>query len=258
MPRTIWGERRFFVPGIVMLTILAITAALSGCFGELEQSETEAGLAAIAAIAAGGLAGYPLGVILYAPFAFFFRLAGNYNRYVDYHRLCGELHSICSVEKVCSGGHLESLRARSLAALGHSDAERILLGYLYERFAPDAVRGPSRGRWETYHTIGGMVIAIVFALVVSVPVVLVAPHRTPWWDHGPVLMALTLMSAFVLLLLVVHANAIAKEAAAMETQWSDLLLDLVRSNPELMEIAPVNERFDGSALVRFKDVTSVS
>jgi len=245
MPRTIWGERRFFVPGVVMLAVLAVALALSGSFNKFEKSDTEIGIAAIAAIAAGGLAGYPLGIILYAPFALLFRLMGSYNHYVDYYQLCDELIRICQA----GGVRFESLRARSREALGDPNAERTLLGYLYERLAPNAVRWPAEGRWETYHTIGGMIVAIVLGFIISIPVVLVVPHGDPWWDQRNVLLSVSLITTVVLAALLLHTIVIAREAAAMQRQWFRLLFDLLQRKPELADVVALSERFDASNLV---------
>jgi hypothetical protein len=237
----IWGQRRFFVPGVVFLAVLAMPLALSGTFAEFQVEEGQAGLAAIAVVIAGGIAGYPLGLILYIPFAFFFRWPiGGYGRFLDFRKFCA--HFLTATESAPAS--LETFRTRCQEGLDDPNRAERFYASFYDRFVPDRVDRSARGRWETMHTIGGMIFAIIFGLGLSPLVVAVTPHKTPWWDDVGILASVVSIGAVVVVLLTTHAILIARDAADMERQWAVWWLDLVRRRPQILQATALGDEFN--------------
>jgi hypothetical protein len=240
----IWGQRRFFVPGVVFLAVLAIAAALSGSFAGFHMEEGQAGLAAIAAVVAGGVAGYPLGLILYIPFAFLFRAIGGYGHFVHFKEFCASF--LTATES--SADSLGAVRALCQEGLGDAKRAEKFYESFYERFVPERVDRPARGRWETFHTSGGMISAIIFGSSLSPLFVAVTDHETPWWDDRGILASMVSIAIVVIGLLGWHALILAREAAATEKQWADRWLDVIRRRPDILEAAALDKEFDRWAL----------
>ncbi len=237
----IWGQRRFFVPGVVFLAVVALAVALSGTFAELQVGEGQAGLAAIAVVIAGGIAGYPLGLILYIPFALVFRWPmGGYDRFLHFRRFCTDF--LAATE--ASVASLGTFRTGCKEALDDSKRAERFYASFYERFVPDRVDRLARGRWETMHTVGGMVVAITFGLGLSPLVVAVTPHGTPWWDDVGIRASVSSAAAIVVVLLALHAILIARDAADVERQWAVWWLDLVRRRPQILQAAALGDEFN--------------
>ncbi len=245
---TIWGERRFLVPGIVFLAVLVLLYGLSGTFRGADGNAQELAFAAIAAVLAGGLAGYPLGLVLYIPVALVWRcIIGDYNRFVPYDKLCTQFLAD-TAENEQSGTALSCFRDRASKGVEDPEIGNRFWGFMYERFGPMAADRPARGRWETMHTAGGMISAIAFSIPLSTLAILPVRHDVPWWDQFSVALSVGVIAAVVIFLLLVHARIIAKEAATIEEQWYQFMIDVVRRRPEILEAAALRDEFDEWAL----------
>lgn len=244
----IGGQRRFLVPGTVFLVVLALLLALSGTFAELDIEGDQAGFLSIAAVLAGGIAGYPLGLILYIPFGLVWRYPiGDYNHFIPSQELCRKFLALTEQHPEASTA-LGAFRTQARKGVDDPGTARRFMGFLYERYTPEAADRPPRGRWETMHTMGGMWSAIFFGVGLSPLAVLAAEHGTPWWDDTALLIGVAVAAFLVLSFLAIHFVIIGREAGKMETQWAEWWLDLVRRRPEILEAAPVGDRFREWAL----------
>jgi hypothetical protein len=234
---TIWGERRFFVPGVVFLGVLGILLALSGAFAGIAGDGQPAALVGIAAVLGGGLAGYPLGIALYIPFGLVWRyVIGDYNHFIPCTDFCQNFLE-ATTDDPQSLTSVNPFRAQARQGLTDRQAAKRFTGFMYERFAPDAVHIPVRGRWETVHTIGGMVSAVVFGMGLSPLVVLSVQHSTPWWAQNGTRAGTLALAAVATTLLISHFVIIAREAGAIERQWQVWLLDVLRRRPQVLDAA---------------------
>lgn len=238
-PAELWGQRRYLVPGLVFLGVTATLFAISGVFRDLNASDTQVGVGAIAAVVASGLVGWPLGLTLNIPFDLLFRLFGNYDRFTHYDTFCEEFRHLTA--RRLSPAGLDDFKALCPEARDRN-GERRFFGFLFERFAPDAVRGPSQGRWETFHTIGGMISAILFAFLFSRIAIPMLPHDQPWWTVPGVRRAALGIGLLVVLCLLVRAWIIANEAGDMQSRWGRYFLAHVRRSPEILNIAAVDNQ----------------
>ena len=242
----IWHERRVFVPGIVFLAVLAIAVALSDTLRTAEVEAEQGALAGIAVVIAAGIAGFPLGLICYMPFGLLFRWPiAIYAHLVRDQEFCTCFLRVMNDRSFGPWAEqLDSFRTQCESACRDPQRATRFRGFLYERFAPEAVRTPARRRWETVHTIGGMVFAIIFGLLLSYPVVSAVDHGTAWWEDGRVLASVLSVTLVVLSLLVAYAWVMAREAGLMEEWWWRRWLELLRRKPEILQVAAVDDKLN--------------
>lgn len=251
---TIWGERRFLVPGIVFLSWLTLLAALSGGLARLAENGQSGAAVALAAVVAGGIAGYPLGLILHTPWAWLFRtVLGDYAHFMDFGQFARDfvalrppangVRGLTDFQEECQRAIDSDKRTHGRQFLGpdRQERQRQFFGFLYERLAPEATTRKAKGRWETFQTIGGMMSAIVAASLTYV-VILAIEHDVTWRDERWPFIALALSGVSILVLLFQHARTIAYQAAEIDEQWSRLLLSMLRRNPAMLDMAVVDEK----------------
>ncbi len=239
----IWNERRFLFSGIVFLTVSSLMLLLSGGFEGLGETDAKA-FAAIAAVVAAGISGYPLGLILYAPFDLIFRFWGYYGLYYKNKENCSKFADILEDAAQRPNSPARALRGFAEAAAKDRTQATQFITSFYRRFAAEAVKRPARTRWERFNTAGGFLVAIVAGIGLSPLVVLAVDGADPWWDDSFLLRAVSYVALFILLILVGHMHVIALEAVRIDMVWLDDWFDAVERRPEILEMAGLDPSLD--------------
>lgn len=139
---------------------------LSDGFKGLGENDAKA-FAAIAAVVAAGISGYPLGLMLYAPFDLIFRRFGYYGRYYDNEGNCKNFAAILRDAVRRPDSPARALRKLAQDAAKNRGQATQFMTSLYRRFAPASVKQPARGRWERFNTAGGFLVAIAAGIALS-------------------------------------------------------------------------------------------